>query len=392
MTRCRNIKLYVFALFVWSSWTTVGYGQTTTGRFIFSTHIISAELQSGYQPVIVDLNRDGRPDVIGLSTGLEELAWFENPGWERHVLASGMNRAINLAAEDLDGDGIPELVVAHEFGTSHAASMGVVLLLSHRGDPTDTWHVREIDRTPTVHRVRWADREGDGRKVLISAPLVGREAIAPDYRDSVPLYWYEPDNWTRHLVAQSNEGVVHGLVVKPWLDPDREAVFTASFLGVDVHQFIDGAWVHSRLVNGDPSPWPQSGSSEVEIGRFDGRPFIATIEPWHGDKVVVYQENDGLWVRQVIDTIDSGHTIVTADFDGDGRDEIVTGGRRDSRSLYLYTALGPKGSDWARKVLDDGDMSPSGCAVDDLNADGLIDLVCIGGSTSNLKWYENVSR
>ena len=43
------------------------------------------------------------------------------------------------------------------------------------------------------------------------------------------------------------------------------------------------------------------------------------------------------------------------------------------------------------QVIDDGDMSASGCAVADLDVDSRPDLVCIGGGTSNLKWYENVS-
>ena len=119
----------------------------------FVTHTIAAELASGYQPVVVDLNRDGRLDIIALSTRLDELAWYENPDWERHVLTTGLNRAINAAARDLDGDGIPELVVAHEFGTTHASSLGVLSLLTHQGDPTEPWSIREIDRTPTVHRV-----------------------------------------------------------------------------------------------------------------------------------------------------------------------------------------------------------------------------------------------
>ncbi|MEE2636856.1 MAG: VCBS repeat-containing protein [Acidobacteriota bacterium] len=355
----------------------------------FVTHTISAELMNGYQPVIVDMNRDGRPDVIGLSTRLDELAWFENPGWERHVIATGLNRAINLAAEDLDDDGIPELVVAHEFGTTHENSLGILTLLTHRGDPTHVWEAREIDRTPTVHRVRWADMDGTGQRVLVTAPLTGPAATAPEYRDSVSLYWYQPDDWSRHLISGFDEGVVHGLLVKPWMDPDRDAVFTASFVGVHVHQFIDGEWIRGRLTGGDSSAWPQSGSSEVEIGRLGAGRFIATIEPWHGDSVVVYRQESESWTRQVIDTIDSGHTIVTGDFDGDGRDEIVTGDRRDSRSLYLYRATDPVGGDWSRHVLDDGDMSPSGCAVADLNGDTRIDLVCIGGSTANLKWYEN---
>ena len=174
----------------------------------FVTHTIAAELASGYQPVVVDLNRDGRLDVIALSTRLDELAWYENPGWERHVLTTGLNRAINAAARDLDGDGIPELVVAHEFGTTHGTSLGVLSLLTHQGDPTEPWSTREIDRTPTVHRVRWADIDGSGRHVLINAPLSGPDAEAPEYRDAVPLIWYRPDDWERRTIPDAGQGVV----------------------------------------------------------------------------------------------------------------------------------------------------------------------------------------
>ncbi len=363
----------------------------TAGGHRFTPHTIATGLTGGYQPVVADLNRDGRPDVIGLSTRLAELAWYENPGWERHVLTTGLSRAINLAAQDLDDDGIPEIVVAHEFGTTHGNSLGILTLLTHQGDPTGLWHARELDRTPTVHRVRWADIDGTGRYVLVTAPLSGAAALAPEYRDSVPIFWYRPDDWSRQVVTESGQGVVHGLLVKPWDDPERDAVFSASFAGVQVHRFIDGQWHRSLITAGDPADWPQSGSSEVEVGQLGNRTFVATIEPWHGDQVVVYREEQGAWTRQVIGSIDSGHTIVTADFDGDGRDEVVTGDRGDTRSLYIYAATDPDGDTWSRQVLDDGDMSASGCAVADLDADSRIDLVCIGGGTANLKWYENNS-
>ena len=355
-------------------------------------HTIDADLAGGYQPVVVDLNRDGSLDVIGLSTRLDELAWYENPGWERHVLTSGITRAINAAARDIDGDGIPEIVLAHEFGTTHASSLGILTLLTHTGDPTRPWSAREVDRTPTVHRLRWADVDGTGRPVLVTAPLSGPAAEPPEYRDAVPVYWYRPDDWTRRTVTDAGQGVVHGLLVKPWREPAGDAVFTASFAGVHVHRFADGDWRRERVAPGDPSPWPESGASEVETGRLGERDFVATIEPWHGPQVVVYREDGeaSSWRRQVIDRIGSGHTIVTADFDGDGRDEIVTGDRGDSQMLYLYAASDPDGSDWSRQVLDDG-MSPSGCAVADIDGDSRTDLVCIGGRTGNLKWYENVS-
>ena len=46
------------------------------------------------------MNRDGMPDVIGLSTRMSELAWYENPNWERHVLVREMNGLVNMAAHD----------------------------------------------------------------------------------------------------------------------------------------------------------------------------------------------------------------------------------------------------------------------------------------------------
>ena len=225
----------------------VGTSQEAPGggpRFV--THTVATGLSGGYQPVVADLNRDGRPDVIGLSVGLAELAWYENPGWQKHILTTGLNRAINLAVQDLDGDGIPELVLAHEFGTSHEGSLGILSLLSHQGDPTQSWHVREIDRTRTVHRIRWADIDGSGRKVLISAPLVGAAASAPEYRDEVPIFWYRPEDWSRQLVTDSEQGVVHGLLAKPWQDVGRDAIFTASFAGVHVRP------VHGRSMEPEP--------------------------------------------------------------------------------------------------------------------------------------------
>ena len=356
----------------------------------FVTHVIDGELTSGYQPVVADLNRDGRPDVIGLSTRIGELAWYENPGWERHVLATGLNRSINAAARDLDGDGIPEIALAHEFGTTHGSSLGILSLLTHAGDPTEPWSIRELDRTPTVHRIRWADPDGTGRPVLVTAPLSGPAAEPPEYRDAVPVYWYRPGDWRRRTVTDAGQGVVHGLLVKPWREPAGDAAFTASFTGVHVHRYLDGEWSRETVVAGDPAPWPASGASEVEVGRLGEHDFVATIEPWHGPQVVVYREDGGRWTRQVIDEIGSGHTIVTADFDGNGRDEIVTGDRGDTRRLYLYATTDADGGAWSRRILDE-DMSPSGCAVADLNGDARIDLICIGGRTANLKWYENAA-
>ncbi len=52
----------------------------------FRETTIAGDLKMGYQLVMADLNRDGKPDLIAVDERATELAWYENPGWRRHVL------------------------------------------------------------------------------------------------------------------------------------------------------------------------------------------------------------------------------------------------------------------------------------------------------------------
>ena len=359
---------------------------------LFMHHPIDSGLTGGYQVVIADLNRDGKPDVIALASNLHELRWYENPGWQRHVIVSGIDAPINAAAYDIDGDGIPEIALARGFDTEYAKSSGIVSILSHQGDPTAPWAERVIDHLPTSHRLRFADVDGTGSKVLVNFPLIGPRAVAPQYRDHVRLVMYRPGKWTRELITDADEGVVHGISPIVWNDSSRESLLSASFLGVHMLRYDGALWTRTNLVAGDPAPWPKSGSSEIVVGHLGRERFLATIEPWHGNEVVVYQQVDGAWTRHVIDSsITDGHTMVVGDFDGDGRDEIVVGERGGKRSVYLYRAANGVQDTWTRQTIDDGHMAAAGCAVADLNADKRLDVVCIGTATANLVWYENRS-
>jgi hypothetical protein len=367
----------------------------------FVAHTIDTGLTGGYQVVVSDLNRDGRPDVIALASGLKELRWYENPNWQKHVLATGISQAINAAAFDIDGDGIPEIALAYEFSNVHAKSAGIVSLLTHQGDPREPWSMKEIDRVPTSHRLRFADIDGTGAKVLINFPLVGAQSMAPDYRGRVSLLMYRPGEWKREVITDDEEGVVHGIAVTRWDDTTRESLLSGSFLGVHLLQYARprgwarearGTWTRTPITKGDPAAWPKSGSSDVIAGRLGRERFVATIEPWHGNEVAIYRKRGRSWQRHVIDdALVDAHTIVAGDFDGDGRDEVVVGERQGRHSVYVYRVQDVKRDTWTRRVLDDGDMAGAGCAIADLNADRRPDVVCIGTATANLKWYENRS-
>ena len=353
----------------------------------FTEHTIASNLKGGYQVVVADINHDGKPDIIALASGMTELVWFENPTWERHVIAGGLSRMINLAAWDIDGDGIPEIVLASEFANEASKSIGIVSVLHHNGDPRQLWTVKEIDRITTAHRLRWADIAGDGKKVLVNAPLTGPKAAAPDYRDHVPLVFYRPGEWKRELIDSTNEGVQHGIFVVDWDGNGREDLLTASFSGIDLYRYgSNGKWTRTEISKGDPGAWPKSGSSDIAVGHLKGERFLVAIEPWHGNQVSVYRKDGTEWKRTVIDdSLTDGHTIALADLDGDGNDEIVAGFRQGAKSVYIYK-LDAAGK-WVKRVLDQGGMPAASCAVADLNADGRPDIVCIGAAV--LKWYEN---
>src|SRR5580658_1884867 len=79
--------------------------------------VITDSLKMGYQMVVADLNRDGRPDVIVVDERGTELAWYENPTCERHVMIKNVPRTINLDVYDYDGDCIPEIAMGYNFET-----------------------------------------------------------------------------------------------------------------------------------------------------------------------------------------------------------------------------------------------------------------------------------
>lgn len=357
----------------------------------FESHTLATDLAGGYQVVACDLNHDGKLDLIALASNMTDLVWFENPGWKRHTIATDLSHMINLAAWDVDGDGIPEIALAYGFSMNAAQSTGNLAILHHDGDPRRSWTIKPIDRLPTSHRLRWADIDGSGRKVLINAPLTAADAHPPDFRGHVPLVYYRPGAWKRELIGDAEQGIVHGIYATDWDHNGRDRILIGSFLGIHLYRYsANGKWSRSEIAQGDPNPWPKSGTSDIAVGSLKKERFLAAIEPWHGNEVVIYRQDHGDWRREVIDSsLLNGHTIVTADFDGDGDDEVVAGFRGKPYGVYIYKF---DGRHWNRQILDLGGMSAAACTVADLDGDSRPDIACIGSATHNLKWYRNTSQ
>jgi hypothetical protein len=372
------------------------------GPVQFERHDIDS-FPAGYQVAVADINADGKPDVVALSTEADRVDWYENPTWKRRPVARTAKN-IDLAVRDLDGDRRPEIALASGFYFAESNRGGEIQLLTRPENMDESWQVHPIAVDPVVHRLRWGDLDGDGRPELVHAPLFGRGSDGP--RDPKPahLWAFRPPRklgegrWETWKIDETLT-VLHGLHVADLDGDDRDEILTASFEGIWRFDFegrgAAGRWRKIRIAAGagptDQKPGASRGSSEVALGSLGkGRPLLAAIEPWHGHQVVVYTPADaeGPWQRRVLDdTLQEGHALVVADFDGDGADEIVAGWRAGGGGLSLYDPA-DAGGRFTRIPLDRG-IAAEGAVAADVNLDGRLDLVVIAGRSNNLAWYEN---
>jgi hypothetical protein len=184
----------------------------------------------------------------------------------------------------------------------------------------------------------------------------------------------------------------------------KTGVLTASYEGVSyVAPSGGGKWTIRPVGAGhQQDPMASRGSSEVKLGRLkDGRRFIGTAEPFHGNFVVAYTEGSdpkGMWKRTVIDEqIKWGHAVWCADLDGDGGDEFVLGfrdplGTGRGPGVNVYRAAASSGGDtvtWEKHVIEDKGVATEDMTCGDLNDDGWVDIVAVGRATHNVRIYWN---
>ncbi len=371
----------------------------------FDRRVLDENFAGGYGVEIADIDGDGRMDIVALATTPAQFVWYRNPGWEKYTISSTATGNIAAASHDIDGDGDVDIVLASAFNLRASTEGGLVHWLENPGNPLENqeWQQHLIDQIPTSHRLRWADVNGDGKLELINLPIIGIGATEPDYAVGAQLTAYSiprdprAGRWGKVVISDTLE-MAHGLSITDWDGNQRDDLLTASFAGIDLFQLAS----HGRMVvqtpigAGNRGDRPGQGSSEVAVGALDdSERFLASIEPWHGNEVVVYRPNEDEslpWSREVIDTeLVGGHALVVADLNNDGRDEIIAGHRSRPFGLYTYRYMQGPGV-WQRSTLDAGGIGVAGLAVRDFNGDGFLDIVAVGSSTANVVLFENAGR
>ncbi len=132
----------------------------------------------------------------------------------------------------------------------------------------------------------------------------------------------------------------------------------------------------------------------VTVEPMHGQASVVYVEPKAGEKTA-----DGLWPRHVIDaTLNRGHALWTCDIDGDGGDEIVLGfsdpgpGPIKGPGVFIYKADDASTTKWTKHTIDDGGMATEDLICADLTGDGKLDIVAGGRASHNVKLYVNVGK
>jgi hypothetical protein len=367
---------------------------------------VDTQIQIGYGVTVADVNGDKKPDI--LLADKSQIVWYENPGWEKHVIAEKLTPQDNvcIAAADIDGDGKCEIAVGAGWNPSDTTNSGALFYLMPPADRTQKWSPVKLPHEPTVHRIRWVKSMNE-KFELVSIPLHGRgnNPTTGEGAGVKVLALKMPANprdpWTTELLDETLHKTHNFDVNSMTTGPANELVIASK----------EGVFVLHR---DGPKPWKlqfsgseRGGAGEVRQGRLPrGEIFFATVEPMHGTNLVVYLPPKGLalididkkrvaYTNLVLDSsLVDGHALACGDLAGSGSDQIVVGWRAMNKpgvrvGIKLFMAQDKEGTKWTSTLVDDNTMACEDLCLADLDADGRLDIIAAGRATKNVKIYFN---
>jgi hypothetical protein len=351
------------------------------------------KIEIGYGLQMADVNGDGKTDIV--LADKKTIQWYENPKWTKHIIAKDLTERDNVCvtARDIDGDGKCEIAVGGQWNYRESIKDGAVFYLIPPKDRTARWSPVELHHEPSVHRMHWIKGKS-GQFKLVVKPLRGRGSVNGEGNGIRVLEYSMPKNakaeWSYDVVCEFMH-LSHNFHPVNWDIDNEEELIIAGKEGVWHFDKRDGKWAASRLT--------EQFAGEIRDGKLpNGKRFIVTVEPKHGNTCAVYvqpEKENTLWqpLKVLDEELKDGHALACADYLGVGSDQIVVGWRalnaKGIPGIKMFTPLDKDGKKWRETRISAAQVAVEDIKVADLNGDGKIDIVAAARQTKNLVIFFN---
>jgi VCBS repeat protein/FG-GAP repeat protein len=319
----------------------------------------------GLPQTTVDVNGDGKPDLVvgagGYFSHVGVLLGVGNGTFAPAVEYLAGKNPTSVAA-DLDGDGSPDLVVSNEGDMTGGAHV-----LLNQGNGTFAPAAYYPAGAGFSRAVALADINGDGKPDLLIAHWTGGVSLFLNQGNSTfaiamtNSYWYPVcANPTAIAAADLNGDNKTDVVIGCDL-PDS----TNTILSVLIQQ-ANGDFIGSKLNAGD-----SIHSIKIADLNGDGKPDLAVDNYYNGVDLYINQGNGNMLPWSLLQVAKLVTSIAVADLNGDGTLDVATADENGG-DISVFFNLG--NSTFAGAVSYSAGNGPASLAAADLNGDGKLDL------------------
>ncbi len=331
----------------------------------FATAVDYAVGDSPRDVTLDDMNGDGRPDIVVANHGGGDVSLLlarAGGGFSSPVnYAAGVSYALSsVTTGDLNGDGWPDVVVAHDHQSSSAFS-GIAVLFGQAGGTLAAPARHAVGAFPEA--LVMGDLDGDGLTDMAtvnwgSDSVSVLRGLAGGMFAPVVNYRTEGDR-PRALAMGDVNGDGR---------PDLVAANGADASISVLPALAGGGFGAAEVYAVDNGP---IGVAIDDMNR-DGRLDIVTSNLDAGSVSVLHARSGGGFASAVHYSVGRGpSSIKLADFNGDGRPDIATG----SEDSYVNIVLAQPGGGYAAPVTYSVGRIPRSIAIGDIDGDGSFDIV-----------------
>ena len=348
------------------------------GSVVFKKHIISNTFISE-GAAVGDVNNDGNTDILAGNY------WFEAPSWKQHLIHAdtlnpvpGYSTTFLNFCMDVNNDGRVDLIRFDQPG-------GICAWYENPKDENTIWKMHIILKSAGIETPAFADVDNDGRMDLICNDTLTKEVIwlkSPVGKNDT--------TWQRFIISSDKQRATnrytHGL---GWGDVNKDGrndvIIKCGWWQCPIDAKTNNWQFHPADFGEDCA-----NMFVLDVDEDGDQDIISSSAHDYGIWWYEQQKDDKgntTWTKHIISELFSeSHSLALADIDGDGYPDLITGkryfahnggdpGAYEPSVLYWFQFKPGKNPQWVPHLVDNNSGIGNSFIVTDINKDQLPDIV-----------------